>query len=57
MTPEEAYSIILNGLLDAKTPEDNQRISDLADDFALAGYLTEDDIEQLFIDFEKYFEE
>jgi hypothetical protein len=43
--------------LDAKTPEDNQRISDLADDFANAGYLTEDTIEQLFIDFEKYFEE
>lgn len=57
MDREKAYSIILNGLLDAKTPEDNQRISDMAADFANAGYLTEDDIESLFSDFEKYFEE
>lgn len=57
MTKEEAYSIILNGLLDAKTPEDNERINDMADDFFNAGLLTEDEIEELFINFEKYYEE
>ena len=50
-TRKEAISLVVNGLMDAKTYEEQEKISDMADEFVCAGLLTEEEVEELFDEF------
>lgn len=50
-TREEATSLIINGLMDAETYEEQENVSDMADEFVCAGLLTEEEVEALFDEF------
>lgn len=47
-TRKEAISFVVNGLRDAKTYEEQEKVSDMVDEFVCAGVLTDEEVEELF---------
>lgn len=53
---DEWWALIFNGLLNAKTEEDLEAVSDLADEAVIVGALTQEEVDALWDDFEPIIE-